>query len=300
MKILTTILALIFASAIMCQNIELKGIVYNNKTKKPIQDVTIAIPFTHNYIITDQLGSFTIQIPDSVTEITVVHDAYEPRLFSLKPGLNPAELKIGLTPIDLKQNESYWKSYKNAISLSALELINGALAIRYERSLHIHHSVGVHASFYLLGRNPITFGSEYDYYPRYQGVRLSPYYRFYPLCRKSFGLFAEIKGHFGYIHFSKLPYHYSSYSSYRTNMKYSFWGSGFGASTGLSLKLPRTKRGILNISIGYQYFPIDVPESIKVELGDGTVITEKTDTYWWYRGGPGTRLDIKLTIGGIF
>jgi hypothetical protein len=217
----------------------------------------------------------------------------------IKVGLQPHITEASLSKPNLATDSSFL-TFKNAISLSLFELINGAVAIRYERFLKPKHSIGVHASFYFYGRNPVTMGSEHDYYVKYQGFKLSPFYRFYPIRKKRSGFFAEVKIPFGYIHFSELDYHYGSNSHPRRQVEYSFWTYGFGASVGVMVKLPKTKHGVINISVGYQYFPIDVPETIQIEFSDGTVLTLQTDTYWWYWGGPGTSLDVKFTIGGIF
>lgn len=135
---------------------------------------------------------------------------------------------------------------------------------------------------------------------KYKGFKLSPFYRFYPIRKASFGLFADAKFSFGYIHFSELDYHYGSNSYPRKYINYSFWTYRGGISAGIMFKLPKTDHGIINISLGYQYFPIDVPETIQMEVSDETVITLQTDTYWWYLFGPGAYFDFKITIGGIF
>jgi hypothetical protein len=155
---------------------------------------------------------------------------------------------------------------------------------------------------YFYGRNVTIFGSEHGYYPVYQGVKLSPFYRFYPVRNKKSGLFAEVKVPFGYIHFSELEYHYTNTSTPTVKLDYSFWTYGFGASIGVMFRMPKTEHGVINISVGYQYFPIDVPKTIDYPLNDkdGTVLTLPTNTSWWYWGGPGTALDLKFTIGGIF
>jgi hypothetical protein len=66
-------------------------------------------------------------------------------------------------------------------------------------------------------------------------------------------------------------------------------------------RLPKTKHGLINFSVGGQYFPmIDIPQTIPLEVSMGGVINLETNTKWWYQTGPGAYFEVKLTLGGIF
>jgi hypothetical protein len=66
--------------------------------------------------------------------------------------------------------------------------------------------------------------------------------------------------------------------------------------------LPRSKHVFGNISIGYQYFPVvKGPESISREVSYPSFTRTYHTWYdWWYMPGPGSTLEVKITIGGIF
>lgn len=300
MKILSAIFILLLASSLTGQQIDLKGVVFDRITRKPIQDAEVSDSLSGSTTLTDQLGGFTIRLTNNTAKIKIIHKNYEPQTITWTYDPEKAFLKIRLKPLHPEQIVTFWRNHKNAISFSFLEMFIGALGVRYERSLNNYHAVGVYTSIYLIGKNPEALGFENVSYPRYHGFRLSPFYRFYPLSREYFGLFAEIKGHLGYIYFAKLPYHYGLYGSGSVNKEYSFWNIGYAASIGITIKLPKNNPRFINISVGYQHFPIDVPESVKIAIDDNNVLIGTTNTAWWYHGGPGTRLDIKFTMGGIF
>ena len=251
-----------------------------------------------NYVI-DNESNGLIAATTSKTESTDILRNPGFRNKALKSGFQPVADSITLPALSIVPDSLFF-TYKYAISLSLLEVFNGAVAMRFEWFIAKKHSLGIHASFYLFGHNPVTLGSEYDYYSRYLGVKTSPFYRFYPIRKRSFGLYLEGKVQFGYIYFTKLDYHYSNSLNPRVTTEETMHNIGWGVSVGISFGLPKTKHAIMNISAGYQYFPIDVPETIQYETEDGTILTLPTDTGWWYRGGPGTAFDLKITIGGIF
>ena len=184
-------------------------------------------------------------------------------------------------------------SRKNTLSLSVLELFDVAIAGNYEHIFSKKHSVGAYFSIYVYGRNLLAIGSQNDICPVYQGVKLAPDYRFYPIKNKR--VFFEAKPQFAYIHFSTLPYQHYGYET--KNIKYSLWAYGFGVSAGV--KLP-PKKVIITLVWGYQYFPIDVPGSIETESKDGKTVELYTNTDWWYQGGPGCPFVFKVLIGGPF
>lgn len=312
MKTATITLAFLFASLIgFSQSKTAKGKVLDINVRRPIANAVVKLKDTSISTTTNDAGKFSIEVPKKFNTITVQHNDYLQKEIILKPGFQLKPLTIYLrSKYDdelIKKNEkardsiekitdSIKKTHKNTLSLSALELINVTLAGCYEHLFSDKHSLGAYLSYYIRGRNVASFGSEYDYYPTYQGFKLAPFYRFYPI--KNFSkFFLEGKIQAGYIHFSKLPYHYFDYTQLYQNIEYSFWTGGFGASVGI--KLP-TKKVVITLVAGYQYFPIHVPATIERVLHDDDLSTLTTDTYWWYQGGPGTPFVFKFLIGGAF
>jgi hypothetical protein len=268
-----------------------KGIVMDKYSRQLLEGVKISVKNTDISVYSDESGKFQITVPKKHHYLTFSRDSYKSAVTALKPGFHLKTLYTYLTPIVY---DSLYNNIKNVFTLSLIELFNGALALRYEHFLKWKHAIGIHSSFYLFGRNPTTLGSEYDNYVKYYGVKASPFYRYYIIRNSRFGLYGEGKVQLGYIHFSELGYYYSSY--YKMYKEESFWSTGFGISIGIMFK--GSKRVMGNLSVGYQYFPIHVPESIEaLDPGGTTLSTYTADTNWWYMGGPGSYLDIKFTLG---
>ena len=110
----------------------------------------------------------------------------------------------------------------------------------------------------------------------------------------------EAKISAGYFHFDEVDYRLNSASNRRFTKEEFFWTAGFGVSVGSMVRLVRSQHGVMNISIGYQYFPIKIPETSYYTIDEETTITVSTDNSWWYWGGPGSYVEIKFTLGGIF
>ena len=292
-NILLVCIILFINQSIFSQEKVAKGIVTDKYSKQFIEGAKVDVEGTDVIVYTNGTGEFKIGVPKKYHYLLVSEDGYKSAKIALKPGFKHKTLKIYLVPLAI--NDSTFTYIKNAVTLSLFEVFNGALALRYERFLKQKHSIGIHSSFYLFGRNPTTLGSEYDHYVKYQGIKASPFYRYYLIRKQGFGLFGEGKIQMGYFHFSELGYYYGVGSSqYKVYSEQSFWTVGIGASVGIKFKMP--KKGVGNLSIGYQYFPIHVPETIENDHG-GSTLTYTVDTDWWYRGGPGSYLDIKFTLG---
>lgn len=271
-----------------------KGIVIDKNSNQFIEGAMVNIEGTDVIVYTDESGEFIIEIPQRRRYLLVSEDGYKTAKTALKPGFQHKTPNIYLVPLAV--NDSTFTYIKNAVTLSLFEIFNGAIALRYERFLKQKHSIGIHGSFYLFGRNPTALGSEHDHYVKYQGIKASPFYRYYLIRKRSFGLFGEGKIQMGYFDFSELGYYYGSgMSQYKVYSEQSFWTVGIGVSVGIKFKLP--KKGVGNLSIGYQYFPIHVPETFETPGPGGNTMTYTVDTDWWYRGGPGSYVDVKFTLG---
>ncbi|MBE9485145.1 MAG: hypothetical protein IMY74_09880, partial [Bacteroidetes bacterium] len=177
------------------------------------------------------------------------------------------------------------------------------IGLRYERFLTKKHAVGLHATYYFNGLSPSNYADPGGYQSRasYTGVKMQPFYRFYPMRQKAKGLFLEAKIPFGYFDFDKITYRYRTTTHLTQSISPEFWTWGFGFSVGLMARIPGSKHGLVNFSLGYQYFPlVDVPKSIPREVSMGSTINLTADTSWWYSVGPGSYFEVKLTFGGIF
>lgn len=305
MKKATITLAFIFISLIgFSQNKTANGKVLDINVRYPITNAVVKVKDTSITTSTNDAGKFSIEVPKKFNTITIKHDDYLQKEIILKPGfqLRPVTIYLQSKYYDElikkseKANDSIYKSRKNTLSLSVLEIFNATLAGCYERLFLEKHSLGAYLSIYIHGRNVSSFGSENDYYPTYQGFKFAPNYRFYPIKNNRI-LFVEGKLQMGYIYFSELPYHYNGNHYPVQNIHYSLWTGGFGASVGTKFHASKI---ILTLILGYQYFPIQVPETVNMELSDGTILTLPTDTYWWYQGGPGCPFVFKFLIGGVF
>jgi len=146
------------------------------------------------------------------------------------------------------------------------------------------------------------FDMGYSIVSTYTGFKMAPFYRFYLARKKTMGIFLDAKVPFGYFYFDNLEYRYSrGISSYLSmSVTRSFWTWGGGMSVGFMARLGKSKHGLINFSLGYQYFPMaEVPKSID-KVYPNVTLTHETDINWWKDTGPGASFEVKLTIGGIF
>jgi hypothetical protein len=307
-KAIALSLLLLCISVVYAQDKIAKGYVLDGESHAIVPRAKVNVLDTTIINYTDSNGFFSIDVPKRRRHLEISKENYAPRKIALGPGFQHKTLRVYLqSPKEVekvtkmkKDQDSLFLSYKNTLSLSLIELIAVAIAGRYERFITPRHSIGMHGSFYVYGNN-INLGSEYGYYNVYHGFKLAPGYRFYPFRNGTFGAFLEAKVPIGYFYFSKLNYHYSGQQSNRgVNIKYSQWTAGYSISAGISLVLSKTKHIIISVSAGYQYFPIDIPETAFKTLSDGHTMELPTDVNWWYNAGPGSKYEIKVLIGKIF
>jgi hypothetical protein len=123
-------------------------------------------------------------------------------------------------------------------------------------------------------------------------------YRFYFWRNMVGGFFVEGKLTYGYFDLYELYYYAlvsASYRGFYSQEKTSAYG--FGTSIGLSRK-PRGGPVFINLSIGWQFLPLRVTQT-KVNEGYGDLPSDVDDVFW-YIGGPGSVVEVKFIIGGIF
>lgn len=302
-----TLITLILIITVLCgysQYKTAKGIVLDMKDKVVIPNTIVKINDTTIDTHTNNKGEFVIDVPKSFRSLIISHNDYMDREIILRPGFHLKPTRIYLqsknnyeqTIKEKRLRDSIFESSRSTLSVSLLEILSIAIAGRYEYFPLKKHSIGAHLSLFVYGRNTVSLGSEYDYYPVFHGIKVAPAYRFYA-GRNQRRLFIEGKIPVGYFYFSRLEYHYSNYL--KKSITYSLWSLGYSASAGITFPM-RKKGGIITISAGYQFFPIKVPEYIEREINDGTILRYKTDNYWWYFGGPGSKLEIRFLLGGVF
>ncbi len=178
------------------------------------------------------------------------------------------------------------------MAVAVNELINGAIALRYQRYFWFKHAIGIQSSYYFRGRGPTFYSGTAEY----KGIKIAPYYRFYIERKMTNSFFVEGKVIGGYFDFSKLIYAYSVDNRYYESKNIEFSSFGFGAGIGFSRLLPRTRNGFISVTVGYQYFPMQVPSTMWSDKY-GTIGVQNN---WWYIIGPGSFFEIKLIFGGIF
>ena len=274
-----------------------RGYIINKRDNTAVPNAKITETRTGSSTITDSAGFFEFYVPKKTRSIMVTHDDYKPLHYGLHPHKSTKKLLLKVNPYHFEDPYTEWATYKNAIMLSPSELINGAVAVRYERFIKKKHAIGIHTSFYLFGYN--SFLLDFGYYPaNFTGIKLTPFYRYYPVRAHRYGLFLEGKFSYGYFDFSTLTYGYANY--YRKNLPETFSTVGAAIAVGWMFRLPKTKHGIANLSLGVQTFPFTGNTSKLAPRSDGEMVVWTTNPYWWYVWSPGAVFEVKFTIGGFF
>jgi hypothetical protein len=315
-KLISLVLLVLLSIGICAQDRVAKGNVYNKESHAALEGIEVRVLDTTIHTLTEYAGAFSIDVPNGKRKLYIIGEGYSPKIVHLKPGFQEKPLRIYLQTSETVKRlakektvrDSVLLTHKNAISLSLLELGSVAIAIRYERMLSRKHSVGIHLSSYIYGRSYFgqlsyrLYGNDSKITSTYRGFKAAPFYRFYVKRESSFGVFVDAKIPFGYFYFDKLEYQFGSSYFENVGIEHSFWTYGFGVSAGIMFVLPRSKHVFGNISIGYQYFPVvKGPESISREVSYPSFTRIYHSNYdWWYMPGPGSVIEFKITIGGIF
>jgi len=111
------------------------------------------------------------------------------------------------------------------------------------------------------------------------------------LRKKKNELYLEGKFLTGYFDFSEL--FYSKHLDWGEYFSENFWTYGGALALGYSFGMKKSDNAIVNLSAGFQYLPMNVPET--KDNGNLEVAND-----WWYFYGPGSYFEIKITLGGIF
>jgi len=169
-----------------------KGQVLDEYSKEGVDSALVEVYDTNIFVYTLKSGEFNIMLPKRRRHLYVSKEGYEDRKIILGPGFQHKVSKIYLqsqkgiekASRDRQEADSLFLSHKNVLSLSLIELLSVAIALRYERFISFRHSAGIHVSFYVYGFKP-SMGSEFDIHVTYHGIKPVPFYRFYPLRKKN-------------------------------------------------------------------------------------------------------------------
>ena len=313
----TILVALIMFACLsgFSQNRIARGYVLDMQSRAAIDSAMVAVYDTGILTYTDYSGFYSIQVPKKRRHLNISHKDYESKRVVLAPGFQHKKIKVYLRPNTFieqqakqqKLQDSAVLKAKNILSLSMIEILAVAIGVRYERFIALRHSLGIHNSWYVYGRK-FNLGSEYSLYAYYNGFKVAPFYRFYPIRSAKVGLFLEGKIPFGYFDFSTYEYHYYSNDNQKMDYAYSFWTWGVGVSVGVMVGGSKIQKDgnkrwkpTFNISLGYQYFPmVEPPKNIYKQITPEYRRRYYTETNWWYQYGPGGYFEVKVTIGGIF
>jgi hypothetical protein len=277
------------------ENRSITGLIEDGIHKEPI--INAQIRLANNKIIAYSKldGKFKTVIPKSTKNLIINHPEFNTLVFpiaQLKGHTPYPEIKM-FRKVPLEKDTS-WKNWNNYLSWTINEMIAGGIGLRYERFLKFRHSVGLHCTYYFHGyATPVAIigmGSS-----TYKGVKVYPFYRFYVWREFQKGGFAEVKLTTGYFDFSRLHYG-SKEGDYGDNIATNFWTAGIAVAWGWYFRPRKIDHLVLNLSIGLQYLPMKVPKSMETQHYG----TYHVDDTWWYFSGPGSVLEIKFIIGGIF
>jgi hypothetical protein len=165
------------------------------------------------------------------------------------------------------------------------------ISLKYEFWVASRHSIGIYGDWYVFGWE--LFGSE-----RFKGIKITPFYRHYFKRTAKRALYGQASAIVAYYDFEYLNYHYHYAYPYDFPVRYMFWTGGFGLAAGWNYILgePGKHNVYVDINLGFQLLPSPWPTKMAGHHG----ITYEHNKTWWYLGGPGSVIELKLALGGIF
>lgn len=274
------------------ENRVLHGEIIEMQNRRPIVGAAIYLGDKKiAYSNTD--GEFSVGIPVLTRNIILVHPEFRSQTVDVingKKQLRKIEVKLAREVFGME--DTLWLSRKNIVAVSINELITGSIGVRYQRFINTNHGVGLYTSSYIYGYFP-QFNSPGS---KFKGFKLAPYYRYYLDRSRYNSFFIEGKVSSGYFNFEELYYAYPPDNRDGEHVKETFWTVGFGAGIGFTTSIPHRNNDIMTISIGYQYLPMHVPQTIESQ-SYGTLEIQNN---WWYFAGPGSVFEIKFAFGGLF
>jgi hypothetical protein len=244
-----------------------------------IKDVRISTSDNAYSFVTERKNIILIRIPKSTDSLVFDHKNYFSHTIGLKPGTR--RVKVVLTPLVLDSNDL--PKLKNSLTFSPLILPWGRLELTYERYIKTQFSLGVILKWY--------FKEQKGMYNKFTAYQASPFFRYYFVRKKSYGFYMQAKLMIAYFDFSQIIYEWDKYDKYSEDR---FWTGGAGFAIGYNDVLGNSKHLILDMHVGFQILPLYYPYSL--ESDD----MYKSRSLWWFVGGPGTIIEVRISIGGIF
>ncbi len=286
MRILLAYILLLLFATTQAQSTSFKylhGKIYNKASGLGIANVKISIGDSSYGKVSKRSGAYVIRARKEDDSILFQHPDYQPLKLYLKKSIRTIDAPLSR----LRPNSNDLPKLKNTLSFLPLKLITGGLCLNYERFIKTRLSTGIYSNYYFRGRQ--YFGRE-----EFTGLKLTPNARFYFKRNKSYGFYVQGGLIVGYFDFSKLNYNYSDVLS--KSISAYFWAGGLEAAVGMMDILGNYSKVIIDINAGWQIFKPPFSEKIVDEHGR----EYSHNAAWWFVGGPGSIIEIKIAIGGIF
>lgn len=281
----------------------IEGRVFDLQTRIPVEKAKIKLDDKKIIGYTGKNGFYKLCIPKTIDTLIVRHNDYYPYIFTIPKIMNKMPQDVLLEPLLPGVKKDTCFGQKNSMRLIISSLFTGAVAIDYERFLRLKHSVGLKSYLHLYKGIPYVdlILLSYSEMATFKGIKLSPYYRYYIWRNIRTGGFFEGKISWGYFDFEKIqyvedPHHDDEDAKFFSETSNSL---GFGGSFGWMIHSPRSPV-VINFSFGFQYFPLNVPKTKQVKMDNWYTIKYNVDDLFWYMAGPGSYIEIKFMIGGIF
>lgn len=282
------ILLILSTSDSFCQNRKMKtlsGKVVDHKSLQGIDSVLITTRAAEYSTTTDKTGSFKFTVPGKYIRFKFRHIDYksrEERAYSSNSDLN---IRMG------KIKRYGPATQKFAIAWLPLKLFWGALGMKVEVFINDKISLGTYFDWYIDGIQ--YFGGE-----KYTGFKASPCFRYYIKRDIKRGVYAQVTGIVGYFDFHPLNYTSGDRYPYEYSTTYMFWmgGAGFAFGAYFVLSDTKLKHMYFDVNAGLQIFMAPWP----MEARNSNGMRFEHYPQWWYIGGPGSIIELKLAIGGFF
>ncbi len=273
---------------------EIQGQVFTKKDHYHIENASICTTDSLTIGKTNKRGLFRINIPKKTDTVIITHPDYES--YTKRLSKRNKRGRMFLVFLERATNYNYdsvIKINRNAIQVCPFEMFNLGLGIRYTRFFKNKMAVGVHTTVYfnsLLGDNSKE--------NRYDGIKVAPFYRLYFFRNPYKGAFFEPKLIGGYFSSDKIVYSMPD-RDYGLNYTDSFWTYGIAAAIGYEWYVG--EKADIGFILGVQVFPNGAPKAIEhngytYERGSNSIFPIDN----WYFAGPGSIIEIKFLIGGIF
>jgi hypothetical protein len=281
-------------------NISYVGRVLSKRTRLPLEDALFQLKNQKKIGYSLNHGDYRVCVPISTDSLIISHSGYKTGMLSVN------ELKftkkILMQPLQDDTAEFVKKFDKNSLRLMVNELLMGSVGIDYERFVKYRHSIGLKSSFFLYDGLYMGIPFNNAPTPKFTGIKLSPYYRYYFWRNPGNAGFLEGKVSWGYFDFEQIAYKDPKMEGddeyYGKTLPAISRSLGFGGAFGWSLTSIRSHL-ILNFSIGLQYMSLNVPSTQYITTYAQPVKLVLDNPYWYVRV-PGSVVELKFMIGGIF